>query len=187
MGKITWKKSEYATIAEAYAASALWEEKPTEITKVPLGDGSTYGLKFNTEEGILFVQKFHSATDLPLGGVKESAAPVATLITAKQRRQLRKRSRPQRVKKPAKVYLTPNPPLEQFKPGPERKVGQWRYEQVRWTMEEWKEFYEKKFKQPCEIYEVMLVRYPNDNREIEYYKTPEGHIVSRTIFDPFNF
>jgi len=173
----TWTKSRYAHIQEAHDAAKLWEENPSVIKKTLSKDGKSYILKFITEDAT-YIQKFSVENDGSLSGVRESE-------NVKPQRRIRSARRTN--KKPAKVYVVPNPPLEEFIPGPERKVSQWRYEQVRWTLEEWKNFYTKEFKTPCEVYEVMLVRYPNDSREIEYYKTKEGHIVSRTLSDPLKF
>ena len=184
MSKIIWKIAKSAHINEAHDAAKLWEEKPTDIEKVLLNDGTSYVLKFHTEEGYLYVQKFNIATCGSLSPVKESSEPVANLIV-KSQRQVRSTRRTN--KKPVKVYLVPNPPLEEYLPGPERKVTQWRYEQARKTIDELREFYTTQFQQPCEIYEVLLVRYPNCNQEFEFYKTKEGHIVSRTLYDPLKF
>jgi len=176
MGKITWKKTKYQSIEEAWENSKLWEERPSPIVSRNLKGGYAYLRQYSTPDGITYAQKVDSLTNLPIGVVFESEED------NKPQERIRRKGRT--TKKPDRVYAVPQPPLEQFLPGPERKVSPWKYEQVRWTMEEWKKFYEEKFKIKCEIYQVMLIRYPCDNREFEYYETPEGHIVSRTLYNP---
>jgi len=177
MGTITWKKTTFTDIEAAWDNSKLWEEKPTPIVSKNLKGGTAYLRQYKTPDGLSYAQRFDLLTNLPIGVVFEGEVKVD-----KPQERIRRKGRT--TKKPDRVWAAPQPPLEQFLPGPERKVSKWKYEQVRWSMAEWKAFYEEKFKMNCEIYQVMLIRYPCDNREFEYYETPEGHIVSRTLYNP---
>ena len=181
MGKITWKKTTFTDIEKAWDNSKLWEERPSPIVAKNLKGGKSYLRQYSTPDGLAYAQKFDLVTNLPIGVVFEGEAEVD-----KPQERLRRKGRT--TKKPERVYSVPQPPLEEFLPGPERKVTQWRYEQTRQSMDEIREYYATKFKPGfCEIHEVLLIRYRSCGQEFEFFKTSEGHIVSRTLYDPIQF
>ena len=175
--KRKWRKTKYETIEEAWKFAKLWEESPTEIVTKGGKTYNTYLRQFTNCDSSIIVQKFSLKDDVAISGVYESE-PLKVV----------RRSKPQRVKKPDKVYSVPQPPLEEFLPGPERKVTRWRYDQTRQSMDEIREYYATKFKPGfCEIHEVLLIRYRSCGQEFEFFQTADGHIVSRTLYDPLNF
>jgi len=177
--KRKWTKTKHVSIEAAWKEAKLWEENPTDISKKEIVGSPSYLQQFSTPDGTRIIQKFNVLYNMPVSAVYESE-------DSKPQGRIRRKGKTN--KKPDKVYSVPQPPLEEFLPGPERKVTQWRYEQTRQSMDEIREYYATKFKPGfCEIHEVLLIRYRSCGQEFEFFKTLEGHIVSRTLYDPIQF